>query len=164
MDSFRPRSLKSDSNIESVLDGPTPIALTPTSSSEPCNENISFFSSSSTLTDIDSESHHHEEDLHAIKTISNQITLDPSCDCANSDPEKNSFNPVPDTSQLPYHVFSRRRKKHMVYIVSLAALFSPLSSNIYFPALGDISQVMQLLNIHTQRDGIQSVPLTNFDI
>ena len=41
----------------------------------------------------------------------------------------------------PYHVFSLAKKKQMVYIVSLAGLFSPLSSNIYFPALGQISKV-----------------------
>jgi hypothetical protein len=41
----------------------------------------------------------------------------------------------------PYHVFSPAKKKQMVYIVSLAGLFSPLSSNIYFPALGQISKV-----------------------
>jgi hypothetical protein len=32
-----------------------------------------------------------------------------------------------------------------VYIVSLAGLFSPLSSNIYFPALGQISKVRTIL-------------------
>ncbi|KAK3987675.1 major facilitator superfamily domain-containing protein [Cladorrhinum sp. PSN332] len=41
--------------------------------------------------------------------------------------------------EAPYHVFSRREKWHTVWIVSLAGLFSPLSSNIYFPALGAIS-------------------------
>jgi hypothetical protein len=41
----------------------------------------------------------------------------------------------------PYHVFTRTRKLQMVCIVSLAAIFSPLSSNIYFPALGVISKV-----------------------
>jgi len=44
-------------------------------------------------------------------------------------------------SEPPYHVFSRSKKKQLVYIVSLAGLFSPLSSNIYFPALGQISRV-----------------------
>ncbi|RDL32686.1 uncharacterized protein BP5553_09142 [Venustampulla echinocandica] len=39
----------------------------------------------------------------------------------------------------PYHVFTLKTKKKLVYIVSLAGLFSPLSSNIYFPALGQIS-------------------------
>jgi len=41
----------------------------------------------------------------------------------------------------PYHIFTLSKKKQMVYIVSLAGLFSPLSSNIYFPALGQISRV-----------------------
>ena len=40
-----------------------------------------------------------------------------------------------------YHIFSRSRKLEMVVIVSVAAIFSPLSSNIYFPALGAISRV-----------------------
>jgi hypothetical protein len=41
----------------------------------------------------------------------------------------------------PYHVFTLAKKKQLVYIVSLAGLFSPLSSNIYFPALGQITTV-----------------------
>ena len=49
-----------------------------------------------------------------------------------------SEKPLPDP---PYHVFSRREKWALVYIVSLAGLFSPLSSNIYFPALGAIAEV-----------------------
>ncbi|KAH7062548.1 major facilitator superfamily domain-containing protein [Macrophomina phaseolina] len=40
----------------------------------------------------------------------------------------------------PYHVFTERRKMLMLFIVSLGGFFSPLSSNIYFPALGDISE------------------------
>ncbi|KAJ5381201.1 uncharacterized protein N7496_003629 [Penicillium cataractarum] len=47
-------------------------------------------------------------------------------------------------SPPPYHVFSRSRKMQMVYIVSLAAIFSPLSSNIYFPALGLISKELNV--------------------
>ena len=48
----------------------------------------------------------------------------------------------------PYHVFTLAKKKQLVYIVSLAGLFSPLSSNIYFPALGQISTVCRL-SAHT---------------
>jgi hypothetical protein len=46
--------------------------------------------------------------------------------------------PLPEP---PYHVFTLAKKKQVVYIVSAAAIFSPLSSNIYFPALGQISVV-----------------------
>lgn len=48
-------------------------------------------------------------------------------------------------SPPPYHVFSRSRKMQIVFLVSLAAIFSPLSSNIYFPALGLISNVSVLI-------------------
>lgn len=44
--------------------------------------------------------------------------------------------PLPET---PYHVFTLAKKKKLVYIVSAAGIFSPLSSNIYFPALGRIA-------------------------
>jgi hypothetical protein len=43
----------------------------------------------------------------------------------------------------PHHVFNRKKKKLLVYLVSLAAMFSPLSSNIYFPALDTIATVMR---------------------
>ena len=42
----------------------------------------------------------------------------------------------------PHHVFDRKKKKRLVYLVSLAAMFSPLSSNIYFPALDTIAKVL----------------------
>ncbi|KAA8572771.1 hypothetical protein MFRU_003g01070 [Monilinia fructicola] len=44
-----------------------------------------------------------------------------------------------EVEEIPYHVFSISKKRQLVYIVSLAGLFSPLSSNIYFPALKEIS-------------------------
>ncbi|KAJ5689601.1 hypothetical protein N7462_003993 [Penicillium macrosclerotiorum] len=47
-------------------------------------------------------------------------------------------------SPPPYHVFTRSQKLQMVCIVSLAAIFSPLSSNIYFPALGVISNELNV--------------------
>ncbi|PLN86942.1 major facilitator superfamily domain-containing protein [Aspergillus taichungensis] len=44
------------------------------------------------------------------------------------------------SSSPPYHVFTLSHKLQIVYIVSAAAIFSPLSSNIYFPALVMISR------------------------
>lgn len=43
------------------------------------------------------------------------------------------------TDEPPYHVFTKRQKWNFVYLVSLAGSFSPLSSNIYFPAINTIS-------------------------
>ncbi|KAI9876711.1 MAG: hypothetical protein M1830_005891 [Pleopsidium flavum] len=39
-----------------------------------------------------------------------------------------------------YHVFDVKTKRLLVFLVSLAGIFSPLSSNIYIPALGAISK------------------------
>ena len=52
-----------------------------------------------------------------------------------------SYSLDKELSPPPYHVFTLAKKKQLVYIVSLAGLFSPLSSNIYFPALGQIATV-----------------------
>lgn len=99
---------------------------------------LSHFSSSETLKDprvseksVDSSpilSPRDEKDISIPSTPAESISL-----------ESQSEAPPP-----PYHVFPRSRKLLMVYIVSLAAIFSPLSSNIYFPALSDISKVGQL--------------------
>ncbi|KAJ3332798.1 hypothetical protein HDU76_013044 [Blyttiomyces sp. JEL0837] len=54
-----------------------------------------------------------------------------------------STKPV-DVVEEPYHVMTRERKFYMVILVSLAATFSPLSSNIYFPALDQISKTLSI--------------------
>ena len=43
------------------------------------------------------------------------------------------------TQEPPFSVFSVREKRFIVIMASLAALFSPLSANIYFPALNTLS-------------------------
>ncbi|KAI2794130.1 hypothetical protein POX_a00720 [Penicillium oxalicum] len=72
-----------------------------------------------------------------------------SCSSFSTQSEKQSPDVSSDSSDLEsqsslstpvYHVFSRSQKLRMVYTVSLAAIFSPLSSNIYFPALALISK------------------------
>ncbi|KAL1634122.1 hypothetical protein SLS56_002425 [Neofusicoccum ribis] len=59
----------------------------------------------------------------------------------NSRSELSVIDEQPTTpSAPPYHVFTKHQKMVMLFIVSLGGFFSPLSSNIYFPALGDISK------------------------
>lgn len=47
--------------------------------------------------------------------------------------EQESTEPEQRTEE-PYHVFTKKKKNLLVYLVSSVGLFSPLSSNIYFPA------------------------------
>jgi hypothetical protein len=44
-------------------------------------------------------------------------------------------------SEPPYHVFTHKKKKMLTYLAATAGMFSSLSANIYFPALGQISRV-----------------------
>lgn len=48
-------------------------------------------------------------------------------------------NEAPNIDSTQYHVFSEKQKWLLVYIVSVAGMFSPLSSNIYFPAIHTIA-------------------------
>lgn len=47
----------------------------------------------------------------------------------------------PKRLEPPYHVFSSSKQNAILYLASVASIFSSLSSNIYFPALGIIADV-----------------------
>ena len=42
--------------------------------------------------------------------------------------------------QRPFSIFSPSERRFIIMIASLAAVFSPLSANIYFPALNTLSE------------------------
>lgn len=50
----------------------------------------------------------------------------------------------PSVQEPPYHVYTKKEKWLVTIIIAMAGLFSPLSSNIYFPALGAIADVSTL--------------------
>jgi hypothetical protein len=57
-----------------------------------------------------------------------------------TDPEhKEQEQEEQQTPEPPFSVFSIAEKRFIVIIASLAALFSPLSANIYYPALNTLS-------------------------
>ena len=51
---------------------------------------------------------------------------------------------LPVERDPPYHIFNKKQKWLLVYIVSIAGMFSPLSSNIYFPAINAISSELHV--------------------
>ncbi|KAF1915759.1 major facilitator superfamily domain-containing protein, partial [Ampelomyces quisqualis] len=60
-------------------------------------------------------------------------------------------------SEQPYHIFTQRQRWSVVVMISVAGLFSGLSSNIYFPAVDNIAKA------NTHKDlavGVQEVDLT----
>ncbi|KAK3335215.1 major facilitator superfamily domain-containing protein [Cercophora scortea] len=84
------------------------------------------------------ESHATEHDTDTDD--SEQDITDASLDADSEKGEVVIEQQIPnDTVPPPYHIFTTRQKWQLVYIVSLAGLFSPLSSNIYFPALEAIA-------------------------
>ncbi|KAL4794891.1 major facilitator superfamily domain-containing protein [Aspergillus venezuelensis] len=65
----------------------------------------------------------------------------PSSSSSSSSSSTESLPKLPPTDPAPepYHILTTPQKWNLVIFVSLAACFSPLSSNIYFPALSSIS-------------------------
>jgi len=116
---------------------------------------LSWLSSYATLCQFFNHFAFTMSDFMSSKSLKAPVVSERSCHSSPSlapTDEKDLKTPSSSTFSLesqvpsppPYHVFSRSRKLQMVCIVSLAAIFSPLSSNIYFPALGVISRVSQL--------------------
>ncbi|EXJ73450.1 uncharacterized protein A1O5_03210 [Cladophialophora psammophila CBS 110553] len=56
---------------------------------------------------------------------------------SKSSSEPSITKPLP---AAPYHVLEKRQKRVIVYLISMAAFFSPLSSNIYLPAVDQIAK------------------------
>lgn len=65
--------------------------------------------------------------------------------------DERSSCPSPEEQEPPtlrepqehYHIFTRRQKWNLIFVIGAAGLFSGLSSNIYFPAEDQIAQVGQ---------------------
>lgn len=60
------------------------------------------------------------------------------------DPE--SAREAPTTP--PYSIFTRSQKRYIVFLAAFAGLFSPLSANIYFPALNTLATDLRVSNAH----------------
>ena len=71
--------------------------------------------------------------LEKAKEFSTNDTLDPRCRGTNT------AGVGQDQSSSPYSVFSEPAKRWIIFLVALAGFFSPLSANIYFPALNYIA-------------------------
>ena len=63
------------------------------------------------------------------------------------------------SSQRPsYSAFSTRQKRYIVFMTAWAGMFSPISSNIYFPALNTLSQEFKVSS------GVINLTLTSYMI
>ncbi|KAJ5199386.1 Major facilitator superfamily domain general substrate transporter [Penicillium cf. griseofulvum] len=98
---------------------------------------LSQFSSTETLKDPEVT----DEPVNSSPNLSPQDEKDFSTPSTPAEPINLESQTL---SSPPYHVFTRSRKLLMVIIVSLAAIFSPLSSNIYFPALSDVAKELNV--------------------
>lgn len=93
---------------------------------------------SSTSLDTPSNNATNSDGYSSTQELSGDTPLDQSV-LNDVEAEAGASRQSATKDDAPYHVFSKRQKWNIVYLVSLAGSFSPLSSNIYFPAINAIS-------------------------
>lgn len=57
-----------------------------------------------------------------------------------------TINIAPTISGPPYSIFSKKQKRFIVFLAAFGASFSPISGNIYFPALNPIGADLHVSN------------------
>ena len=85
---------------------------------------------------------------HSKDTSGQEKKQAPNSKKENKDNENGQTKPeslsqeqeVEPPPEPPFSIFSPSEKRFIVVIASLAALFSPLSANIYYPALNTLSE------------------------
>ncbi|KAI9662867.1 MAG: hypothetical protein M1821_007914 [Bathelium mastoideum] len=107
------------------------------------------------------------EELSSYKQFEASINekVDASLSKHDEDEERPSDQP-PDLEALantpsidpPHSIFSKREKRFIVFMVACAGFFSPLSANIYFPALNTLAQ-----EYHTT-SSVMNLTLTSYMI
>jgi hypothetical protein len=55
-------------------------------------------------------------------------------------------NPVAEVEQKNHSTFTTTEKKILIFVASIAALFSPMSANIYMPALNTLRDAFHVTN------------------
>jgi hypothetical protein len=96
------------------------------------------------------------ETLKELAIEKDEETLDQGSSATSRDPSINEDevkDPARDLEALsnvqsgpPYSVFSKRKKQFIVFLVAWGGFFSPLSANIYFPALNTLASEMNVSN------------------
>lgn len=100
---------------------------------------------------LDNKEYHHDGDHDSVHSGSSQVSTMTAYnvdveqpDIAPSPPAENRMKKLLTTnSSEPYSVFHRNKKLLIVAICCLTGIVSPLSANIYFPALDVIQKVQQ---------------------
>ncbi|KAK3397523.1 major facilitator superfamily domain-containing protein [Sordaria brevicollis] len=128
-------------NLASILPSPTRPKHERTESSESSSSETSQASSSTAVEDEKAFEAGDKDKLADDKgSATASITQVEDSNIFNDNPNGNSQHSPGE--EPPYHVFTKNEKWLVTVIIALAGLFSPLSSNIYFPALGAIADAI----------------------
>ncbi|KAL8893268.1 MAG: hypothetical protein Q9192_005436 [Flavoplaca navasiana] len=68
-----------------------------------------------------------------------------------SNPDIEQAQTAPNSQEDPYSTFTKSQKRWIILLIAMAGFFSPLSANIYFPAINylsrDLSISLELINL-----------------
>lgn len=66
-------------------------------------------------------------------------------------PDVEQAQEASDSQEAQYSVFTKHEKRWIIFLIAMAGFFSPLSANIYFPAINylarDLSVSLELINL-----------------
>lgn len=66
-------------------------------------------------------------------------------------PDVEQAQEASDSQEAQYSVFTKPEKRWVIFLIAMAGFFSPLSANIYFPAINylarDLSVSLELINL-----------------
>lgn len=65
---------------------------------------------------------------------------------ANPNEKKDAGNSSEDVADVDYSVFTVRQRRYIIFMASWAGFFSPVSSQIYFPALNSLARDLNVTN------------------
>jgi|ERR1700761_5497427 len=69
-------------------------------------------------------------------------------DAAKLDIEKGDLQPIatPNPISEPHSIYTKNQKRLMVIAAAIASTFSPITGNIYLPALNSVAQDLKVSN------------------
>lgn len=85
-------------------------------------------------------------------TATTTLTVTRDLESAENDAKQNNSNAgnpsgdVADVADVEYSVFTVSQRRFIVFMASWAGFFSPVSSQIYFPALNSLAEDLHVTN------------------
>jgi hypothetical protein len=86
--------------------------------------------------------------FHFVQFLPNHAIMGNDRDAAQVDVEKGALQPTaaPTPASEPHSIYTQNQKRLMVVAAAIASTFSPITGNIYLPALNSVAHDLKVSN------------------